>query len=148
MGFLRNGQRSVTFWDRLSFVLVFLRLVGDKIHRNRVYAVSCVRFCEAFALKNVTQVCAASGALYLGSDSISVGETFHCTWDFFVEAWPAAVGFEFVFGAVEFGAAAFAYVCSVFPEGVVFACEGGFGAFFEDDVFFFFGELFGFGFFV
>jgi hypothetical protein len=42
---------------------------------------------------------------------------------------------------VEFCAASFAGVGAFLPEGVVFACEGGFGVFVDDCVLFFFGEF-------
>ncbi len=92
---------------------------------------------EALADEDMPEVGAAIGALNLRAYTIWVGEAFNGAWDFFVEAGPAAVGFKLGFGAVEFGAAAFADIRAFVPEGVVFAGEGHLSALVDDDLFFF-----------
>jgi hypothetical protein len=82
---------------------------------------------------------ATSGAGNFGAHSVKIGSPFDGTWNFLVETGPSTVGFEFVFGVVQWCVAAFADVGSFFPEGVEFACEGCFGAFVDYDAFFVFG---------
>ena len=100
----------------------------------------CVFFGEVLASKDVSKVGAAVNALHLRSLTIRVRQSFNCTRDFFVEAWPAAVCFKLVFGTVQFCAAAFADVGAFFPECIVLAREGHFGAFVNYNLFFFWSE--------
>ncbi len=102
----------------------------------------CVFFSEMLTCEDVPKVGAAVNALNLRSLTIWVSKPLYRTMDFFIEAWPAAVCFKLVFGAVQFCAAAFADVGAFFPECIVFACEGHFGAFVNYDLLFFRGERF------
>ena len=104
-----------------------------------------VFFGEVLACKDVSKVGTAVDALNFSSQSVGVRQTFYCTRDFLVEAWPAAVCFKLVLGTIQFCTAPFADVGSFFPKRIVLACEGHFGAFVNDNLLFFGGELFGAG---
>ena len=92
--------------------------------------------------ENVPKVRVAIVALYFGSFSVRVGHSFYSPWNFVIEAWPATVRFKLVLGTIKFCAAAFTDVGAFFPESVVFACEGHFRAFVNDNLLFFRGKLF------
>ncbi len=88
-----------------------------------------ILFGKAFTEKNMPQMGSAFAAGNFRALPVRVGAAFDGAWDFIVETWPTTVGFELGFGAVKRRATAFADVCAFFPEGEVFAREGGFGAF-------------------
>ena len=91
--------------------------------------------------ENVPKMRAAIDALYFGSFSVRVGHSFYSPWNFVIEAWPATVRFKLVLGTIKFCAAAFTDVGAFFPESVVFAGEGHFGAFVNYDLLLFGGKL-------
>ena len=76
-------------------------------------------------------------ARYFCPNTIGVRRSLNRAWNFFIEAGPTAVSLKLVFRAVQGGSAAFADVGAFFPESVVFAGEGHFGAFVDDYLFFF-----------
>ena len=125
----------------LFFPIALFNLIRNKIHRYRINAMPRILLCESFTFENVTQVCTAISALNFRANSVRIGQTFHCAWNFIVEAGPTAVGFELVLRTVERCAASFADVGPALPERVIFACEGFFCAFVDDYAFFFFGEF-------
>lgn len=90
----------------------------------------------------MSQVGSAVDALNFSSYTIWIRQPLNCTGDFFVETWPAAVGFKLVLRTVQFCAAAFADVGSFFPERIVLAREWHFGAFANDNLFFLWGKMF------
>jgi hypothetical protein len=94
-----------------------------------------------FTREYVAKMGAAVGALDLCSFAVGVGESLYCAGDFFVEAWPAAVCFEFAFGTVEFGAATFTDIGAFVPECIVFAGERHLCAFVDYDLFLFWGKF-------
>jgi len=98
---------------------------------------SCVFFCEVLAHKDMSQVSSAISALDFRSYPVRVWNSFYCTRDFVIKAWPATVSFEFVFRTVEFCTATFANVGAFLPEREIFAFEGHFGPFVYYNLFLF-----------
>ena len=98
-----------------------------------------------FTREDMSKVGAAVDTLNFRSPAIRIRHSLYCAGNFVVKAWPPAIRFKLVFRTVQFGAATFADVGAFFPESVVFAGEGHFGAFVNDNLFFFRGKLFEIG---
>jgi len=58
---------------------------------------SCVFFGEMLSHEYVSKMGSAVRALYLATNAVRIRNAFNSARDFFVEAWPAAVGFKLVF---------------------------------------------------
>jgi len=92
-----------------------------------------VIFSEVFAHENVPQMCSTVGALNLRSDAIGVWKPTNRARNLLIEAGPPAIRLKFAFAAVKRRTATFADVGAFLPKREVFACEGSFGAFPDDD---------------
>ena len=104
-----------------------------------------VFFGEVLACEDVSKVGVAVGTFDFCSLPIRIRKPFNRAWDFIVKARPPAVGFKLVLGPVKFCTTPFADIDAFFPKRIVLACEGHFGAFVNDNLLFFGGELFGAG---
>jgi hypothetical protein len=108
-------------------------------HRDRVDTVPCVFRREALAFKDMPQMTAAVGAHNLDPAAVGIQVALDCPFNLIIKAWPAAVGIKFIVRPVQ--------GCITLPAVVgaggfvvcVFSCVGAFGAFMEDDAFFFWG---------
>ena len=95
-------------------------------------------FCgESFPFKYVPQVTTTGVAKDFDATAIGVGYLFDCTGNFVVETRPAATGIEFVLRAVQGRIALAAKISTRSFKIVIFARKRPFGAFFQDDVGFF-----------
>jgi hypothetical protein len=122
--------------------------IWDEVHGNRVDAMSNILLCEAFARKDVAQVCTTIHAAYFCADSVGVRGSLHGAGYLVVEAGPSAVGFKLAFGAVEPWTAPFADIGASFPVIVEQAGERLLSTLENYDPLFFLGELFVFHFFL
>ena len=91
---------------------------------------------ETLAEKDMAQVGAAAGAGDLGAHAVGVGLPLDRPGDFLVEAWPAAARIELGRRTVKGGAAAFAYIGSLFMEIMIFSGKWPLGSFLDDHPFF------------
>lgn len=109
---------------------------GDKIHGDRVDAVTCVLWGVAFAGEDMAQMAGAIGAEYFSAATISIGDLVYCTGDLIVKTGPAAVGFELGSVLEQFCAALFAGVKALFEVIIVLSREGRFRSLVDDDILF------------
>ena len=63
---------------------------GDEPDRERVDAVAGILLREAFAFEDMAQVAPAVGADYLRATPVRVRMAHHASWEFVIEAGPAA----------------------------------------------------------
>lgn len=78
---------------------------------------------KTFPGENMSEMSAAPGAFYLGTDTVGIGCSFHCAVYLVVESWPPAMPVELVGRTVKRSPAFTAMVCSGFVEIVVFSGE-------------------------
>ncbi len=95
---------------------------------------------EAFAGEHMPEMRVTIGAYDFDPPAISIGNPFYRTGDFIVEARPAAMGIKFRIGRIQRGIAAPAHVESLLLVMQVLSRPGKFGAFVNDDPFFFWAQ--------
>ena len=88
------------------------------------------------------------GTGYFSSDTVWIRASFYCSWDFFIETWPATIGIELTFRTIKLRSASSADICSSLPVVVEQPSEGQFGSFMDNYSLFFKSQLFVLGFFL
>jgi len=83
------------------------------------------------------EMSAARGTLDLGAVPIRIQQLFDSPRDGVVETGPAAACVKFIVGLVEKGTTLATDVGSIFKEIIIFSTKRTFGAFMQDDMFFF-----------
>src|SRR5690554_6078753 len=123
--------------------LLFGQFLGtDKVHGDGVDAMTYILARQHLALEHMAQMSAAVGAEDFGTAAIRIDLAANGTFDFIIEAGPAAVGGKFVLGAVQRRATLLANIHPGLEVFVVAAGKGALGPLVEDDVLFFRGQLF------